>query len=716
MDDMSLEAPVKKPSMEKQRLVHKTSLIVTGLVGLILSGSLALFVWSKQESGWQQRFDMGVLRRQHAVENALQGTVLALDHVGRFVESSEHVTDDEFRYYNIPMLGLFHGLSWIQPALTASGRTLAALPVAAAQAERWHDIASGCTPVDPAWRYPVTLMSARQPIAAAMGLDLRCDPVRVAAMQLARDEGRVVVTSQVQRLMRSGRSMVLFRPVYERGELRTQADRRQALRGFIAAGISMNELLMAPLHALEDGGIYSVTLLDADTAGSDALLLDINPEIAEPQATARTLDIDFAGRTVRVVIRPARAFWAQRHDQLPLLACLAGICFTLLLMAWLNSQDKRRLQAEMLAIARNDDLIDREARLAALFQNSPIAILRCNEQGQIVDANPATGRMLACNEVALKGRNYITLFSPWAAQTFRQRWQEPSWLELELIGPDGEPIPVLARTLSMRQPNGSPYAWTMLEDLRAIRHSERLKREFVATVSHELRTPLTAIKGAIELIQTGAMGECPSEVGMLLEMAAQNAESLNQLINDLLDVERLELGKLSLRTRAQELLPLLAQAQLLAQPLLNEKRLDWNLQVLAGPVRVKVDADRLIQVFKNLFSNAVKFSPFNAGIDITVLCHEGQVEIRVRDHGMGIPENFMPRLFQPFTQADGSDHRSLGGSGLGLAISRGLVERMGGHIRAESVYGQGATFIIELPCVDAVECEAMGEEGDHVAA
>jgi signal transduction histidine kinase len=141
-----------------------------------------------------------------------------------------------------------------------------------------------------------------------------------------------------------------------------------------------------------------------------------------------------------------------------------------------------------------------------------------------------------------------------------------------------------------------------------------------------------------------------------------------------------------------------------------------KMQVLAGSVRVKVDADRLIQVFKNLFSNAVKFSPFNAGIDITVLCHEGQVEIRVRDYGTGIPENFMPRLFQPFTQADGSDHRSSGGSGLGLAISRGLVERMGGHIRAESVYGQGATFIIELPCVDAVECEAVGEEGDHVAA
>ncbi len=697
--------------MSDSRMSYRASMLLTALFGVIFSTAMAAFVWDKQGAQWQQRFDIGVLRRQQAIANALEGTLQSLDDVGRFVEASERVSAEEFDYYNASLLGQFHGLSWIQPVLADGRIPAAASPVAQALPERWHDIRSGCVPVDTVWRYPVTLISARQSSPRSLGLDLRCDPVRVAVMQQARDQGRVVATQQVQRLTRAGQSMVLFRPVYQRRSLATVAERRQHLRGFIAAGVSMDELLLPPLRTLEDGSIYAVTLSDV-SPGNAGMLLTLNTDAAETSA-GRSVNISFGERTLRLLIQPDQDFWRQRHDQAPLLTWLAGICFTLLLMAWLSSQDKRRAQAEMLAIARSDDLIDREVRLAALFQHSPIAILRCNEQGQVMEANPAIGRMLACNEAALKGRHYISLFSPWAAQTFRQRWQEPVWLELELISAEGEAIPVLARTLSIRQPDGTPYAWTMLEDLRAVRHNERLKREFVATISHELRTPLTAIKGAVELIQSGAMGACPPEVDMLLDMASQNATSLGQLINDLLDVERLELGKLSLRSSDHELLPLLEQAQRLAQPLLNAKQLEWVVQVLAPDVRVMVDADRLIQVFKNLFSNAVKFSPRHGRIDIAVVCEEEWVQIRVSDHGSGIPAEFMSRLFQPFTQADGSDQRAAGGSGLGLAISRGLVERMGGHIHAESVPGHGATFIVELPFVPTAA--GAGEESDHAA-
>ncbi len=698
-------------------LSHRAKLLVTGLFGLVFSSGMAFFVLDKQEAAWQQRFDIGVLRRQHAIENTLRETLQSLDDIGRFVEASERVTVDEFDYYNAPMLGRFHGISWIQPAPAGAGAGGASLqhPVTPGQPGRWHDIRPGCQSLDPAWRYPVELMSARHPSANSMGMDMRCEPTRMAALLRARDSGLVVATPQVHRLTRAGQSMVLFRPVYERRSLATVADRRLALRGFISAGATMSELLLPELKMLEDGGIYALTLVDVEASGHDPVLLRLNTAQAE-SSVRRAMDIEFGGRTLRLLIQPATGFWWQRHDCTPVLVWLAGLCFTLLLMAWLHSQEKRRIQAEMLAITSSDDLIDREARLAALFQNAPIAILRCNEQGQIVDANPATGRMLSCDVETLKSRNYISLFTPWAAQIFRQRWQEQTWLELELNSPDDEPIPVLARTLSMRQPNGQPYAWTMLEDLRAVRHNERLKREFVATVSHELRTPLTAIKGAIELIQTGAMGACPSEVGMLLEMAAQNAESLSQLINDLLDVERLEQGKLSLRLQAQELLPLLEQAQHLAQPLLNDKRLSWNMELEAGSLGVAVDADRLIQVFKNLFSNAVKFSPPGKSIDIVVRRHQQWLQIRVSDHGRGIPVDFMPRLFQPFAQADGSDQRSAGGSGLGLAISRGLVERMGGRIHAESLPGQGATFILELPEVAVGTSATPVKESDHVAA
>jgi len=687
---------------EDRRVSHVARLVVTGLCGLLFSTALASFVWEKQAGAWLDRFDSGVRQRQHMIESLLRDAILALDRVGRFIEASDQVTPDEFDYYNEPLLDRFTGVYLIQPVPLAA-------PVAQVEPGRIHDIRPGCTPVDGAWRYPLALMSTRDAVPGALGLDLRCDAERVGVMQRARDSGQVMATRRIHRLQHPGQVIALFRPIYQRGIGGDVAARRTGLRGFVTGGIAMDVVLAPTLAAFKDSRNYALELSDVDTSGQ-IRLLDMNRADAEPQAQTEVMTLDVAGRTLSLRITPTRAFWQQRHDEAPVLVWLAGMCFTMLLVAWLRSQDQGRMQAEMLAIARNDDVIDREARLAALFQHSPIAILRCDDQGRIMDANPATGRLLGCDASALPGTQYVSLFSSWAVQTFRQRWQEPVWLELELLSPDGEPIPVLVRTLTMRQPDGSPYAWVMLEDLRLVRHSERLKREFVATVSHELRTPLTAIKGALELVQSGVMGAYPAEVGQLLDMAAQNADALSRLINDLLDVERLAQGKLSLSASVQPLLPLVEQARSLAQPLLREKALTLAVNTEDPGLHVRVDGDRLVQVFKNLLSNAIKFSPVDGRISVDISRRQDHVRISVSDEGEGIPADFMPRLFQPFTQADGSDQRAAGGSGLGLAISQGLIERMGGRIHAESEPGQGATFIIELPCAVPEHDGAQAQE------
>ncbi|MEL0027777.1 MAG: histidine kinase dimerization/phospho-acceptor domain-containing protein, partial [Perlucidibaca sp.] len=537
-----------------KRLPHATSLLITGLSGLLLSTFLAAFVWHKQVDAWHDRFDNGVRVRQQEITNLLSDALVALDRLGRFAEASEQVTREEFDYFTAPLLGNFTSLYMIRPVPVAGGALSGFAPAVVPR-----DLRAGCQAVDAALRYPVVLYKTADPGTNALGLDLRCDADRVAAMRSAGGSGRVVATRQIRRLMHDGLTMALFRPLYARSAQSDQSGRR-ALLGYVGAGVAMQMVLKPRLTAMQDNDNYVLSLTDADATGG-LRLLSLGSDPAVASAPMAALRLDMAGRNLQLDIRPSAAFWAQRHDQTPALVWLGGVAFTLLLMAWLHSQNTRRVQAEMLAIARNDDVIDREARLTALFQHAPIAILRCDEQGTIADANPAAGRLVASEAGVLAGRQYISLFVPWAAEVFRERWQEPAWLELELAGDGGEPIPALVRTLSMRQPDGTPYAWVMIEDLRLVRHNERLKREFVATVSHELRTPLTAIKGAIELAQSGVMGTYSEEVGHLLDMAAQNTEALTRLINDLLDVERLEQGKLSLHLREQALLPLLERAR-----------------------------------------------------------------------------------------------------------------------------------------------------------
>jgi len=226
---------------------------------------------------------------------------------------------------------------------------------------------------------------------------------------------------------------------------------------------------------------------------------------------------------------------------------------------------------------------------------------------------------------------------------------------------------------------------------------ERLKREFVSVVSHELRTPLTAIAGALDLMVGGAAGLLSPQVQRLLDIARSNGQRLRLLIDDLLDMDKLIAGKMRFDIQLQPLRPLLEAAIESNRTFGVEK--DTRLRLLE-PVpneSVAVDGQRLLQVLSNLLSNAINFSPAHADIVVACTIRDGRVRIAVRDRGPGVPEAFRQRLFEKFSQADGSDSRQQHGSGLGLAIVREMIERMGGTVGYEPAAGGGACFYVELP-------------------
>lgn len=231
-----------------------------------------------------------------------------------------------------------------------------------------------------------------------------------------------------------------------------------------------------------------------------------------------------------------------------------------------------------------------------------------------------------------------------------------------------------------------------------------MKMEFFSVVSHELRTPLTALRGAIGLLGNELSSQLTARQLQLFELANRNTDRLGVMIDDLLDIERIESGLLTLTMQDQSLRPLIERAIGAASPYAVSQEIDLTLKAPSIEVWVSADAQRFLQVMQNLLSNAVKFSDGGTAVDVHLSRASGRARIEVRDYGPGIPKSMQPYIFSKFCQGDASDSRRRGGTGLGLAISKAIVERMGGSIGYETREGNGTTFFFELPL-----CEARSE-------
>ena len=239
---------------------------------------------------------------------------------------------------------------------------------------------------------------------------------------------------------------------------------------------------------------------------------------------------------------------------------------------------------------------------------------------------------------------------------------------------------------------GVVVAFTDTTERRAL---DRMKDEFVSTVSHELRTPLTSLRAALGLIAGGALQSRPDKMQHMLEIAIGNTDRLVRLVNDILDLERIGSGQAELHYTMCSVDDLLRRAAGLQQTAASKSNIAISFD--AAGVNVWADPDRVLQMLTNLISNAIKFSP--PGSSIALSAHnldETEVEIRVEDHGRGIPEDKLEHIFERFQQVDASDSRAMGGTGLGLAICRSIVKQHGGRIWATSTLGEGATFHFTL--------------------
>ena len=251
--------------------------------------------------------------------------------------------------------------------------------------------------------------------------------------------------------------------------------------------------------------------------------------------------------------------------------------------------------------------------------------------------------------------------------------------------------------------DGLPYSIVVGEDISERKKIDRLKNEFISTVSHELRTPLTSISGSLGLLSGGAAGELSDKARQLIEIAGSNSDRLVRLINDILDVEKIEAGRMDFHLQAMAVMPIIEAALAANQPYGERHGVRFQVTDALPDIMVYVDVDRFDQIFANLLSNAAKFSPRDGVVDVSVSRRDGMIRIAISDDGPGIPSEFQDRIFEKFTQVDTSDARHTTGSGLGLSIAKAIAEKMNGLIAFESEPGRGCTFYLDLP-------ELIGEE------
>jgi PAS domain S-box-containing protein len=409
------------------------------------------------------------------------------------------------------------------------------------------------------------------------------------------------------------------------------------------------------------------------------------------------------------------AHLAKGASYICVLVGLLGSMYTLFRQADQSAAELARINAELQG--EIDERARAEAERDRFFDISLEMLCIAGHDGYFRQLNPAWQRALGWTPAELMARPYLEFVHPddrSVTATEGQRLQLGGGsvdFENRYLAKDGS-----YRWVSWRSsisPDGS-LIYAVARDIQERKRVEQMKNDFVSVVSHELRTPLTSIRGSLGLIAGGVAGELPEKARLLVDIAAKNSDRLMRLINDILDVEKIESGEMGFRFSPVELMPLVEAAVDGNRAYAQAYEVELRIVRAVDGVRVWADPDRLLQVMANLLSNGAKFSPRGGVVEVEVVARGGEVRVAVTDHGRGIPADFQARIFEKFAQADSSSTRQKGGTGLGLSISRAIVERHRGRISFTSEPRGRTCFFFDLPEWGGGAIEPSRDAGDAV--
>lgn len=356
------------------------------------------------------------------------------------------------------------------------------------------------------------------------------------------------------------------------------------------------------------------------------------------------------------------------------------------------------LRGAMQALTRSEVLF-REA-----YENAPIGIALVSREGEWLRVNQSLCEILGYTADEMTRTTFQALTHPedlesdlLLARRTLAREIRSYQMEKRYLHRNGHAVWVHLSVSLVWDKQRPLYFIAQVQDITERKNIERGKAEFLTMVSHELRTPVTALRGALGILAAGAAGELPPKAQALTALADRNADRLHRLVNDILDVEKIESGAFAYRRSDIDLNQLVAQAAVELRPYADQYQVKIDVRSDLPRAFLHADADRLMQVLANLISNAVKHSPAGGTVEVHVSRSAQTLRVSVSDHGEGIPEQFRPHIFEKFAQANWTATNPKGGSGLGLHISRAIIQHHGGVLAFHTRSGQGSTFYFELP-------------------
>jgi len=650
-----------------------------------------------------------------------------------FYQASEFVSADEFSLFVSGSLKRHPGLRALEWAAVVPRESRAGVE-ASLRSQGADDFAihpphdGQLSEEDQGPHVAVLFAEPRSSNQSDLGLDLAAESSRRSTLDAARSTGalRISPPLRLDPTATTVQGFLAAAPVFAPGTAPTgQVERDSALSGYAVGVFDSVELVRASLGRAPDETTPTPPLLvihiwDVSRGSEPAHILSIQTDgstVQEPgpqESAAHSLDyrLDVGGRTWDVQIATASTH-VEGTPSLSWFVLLGGLSVTVLVTSMVQQrvnhahdiEERVRVRTAQLR-ATTSELAEREGLLRAVFEYTEDAILITGPDGTIRTANPAATQMFGAVEEALTGVSMGTLFTdpaPLGLTGHKDSWSEPGvlGLELEARRQTGSTFPAELTLTDFPTPEG-PALLCVVRDITVRQEVDQMKRAFLATVNHELRTPLTSVLSSLELLSSGVAGEMSEQAIRMVTLASSNGERLLRLINDILDLDRLDEPSTSLRSELVDPGALLTQAVHAHQALSRSQ----GVALMAGPLPDQLplvigDTGRLEQVLGNLLGNALKFTPSGGRVRADLEVRERDIVFGVHDNGPGIPSAYRERIFERFTQVDDARAGSPGGSGLGLSIVQSIVRRHGGEVWLVCPEDGGASFFVSLPVAES---------------
>lgn len=595
----------------------------------------------------------------------------------------------------------------------------------------------------------------------AFGFDMYAEPVRRKAMEISRDSnvamlsGKVTLVQETKKDVQAG--ALMYVPVYKNGQpANTVAERRTAIKGWVYSPYRMDDLMQGILDnrdidkqerihlKIYDNGSISEKMLLYDSQRNDTIR-----ENSAKQARNCMLMVDFNGKHWTLYFTQDKDFSTFFNSKV-LIVLISGLLISLLLFSLTVSLFNTRYRAEKIAEqltialrAEKEQIRQQTQRLNSLISHLPGGILMETHDRKIQQTNqkfceifgiPSPPEALVGVDCAEASENVKTLFEN--NETFIPRIHEilhdkKIVLNEELKMTDGRTlqrdyVPIFTSK------NEIEHLWhyrditdrkmveaMLIEEKQKADLANKAKSEFLANMSHEIRTPMNAILGFSEALYYKLDSE---QHRKMVKSVLSSGNLLLSLLNDILDLSKIEAGKLEFSPQPVDFVTIIQEITLLFKDKAQAKGLQLNVLIVPNfPGAILVDEIRIKQIIFNLVGNAIKFTHkgfVNIKVSFEPTSNQtGKLQLDVEDSGIGIPESQQQIIFEAFRQQAGQSNREYSGTGLGLAISQRLVEKMKGSISVSSVVGQGSVFKVELPDIE-ISCETrkkeLSEESENI--